>query len=168
MSSVISRGEESTMMRSIILFAVGLIFGMGLYLSGMTQPSKVQGFLDISGRWDPSLAFVMAGAIAVGFIAFSVVKRRSRTFLGDELRLPPIGKVDKPLVVGSFIFGVGWGLSGVCPGPAILNVGLLDPTAAIFVVSMAAGMAMNRLIRNMLAANPATEPATTPPVVADA
>ena len=155
-------------MRSLILFAAGLIFGMGLYLSGMTQPSKVQGFLDIFGHWDPSLAFVMAGAIAVGFLAFSVVKRRSRTFLGDELRLPPIGKVDKPLVVGSFIFGVGWGLSGVCPGPAIFNVGLFDLTAVIFVVSMAAGMAMNRPIRNMLAANPATEPATTPPVVADA
>ena len=156
------------MMRSFILFAVGLVFGMGLYLSGMTQPSKVQGFLDISGHWDPSLAFVMAGAIAVGFLAFSVVKRRSRTFLGDELQLPPIGKVDKPLVVGSFIFGVGWGLSGVCPGPAIFNVGLFDLTAVIFAVSMAAGMAMDRLIRNMLAANPATEPATTPPVVADA
>jgi uncharacterized membrane protein YedE/YeeE len=168
MSSVISQVEGSTIMRSFILFAAGLIFGMGLYLSGMTQPSKVQGFLDIFGHWDPSLAFVMAGAIAVGFLAFSVVKRRSRTFLGDELRLPPIGKVDKPLVVGSFIFGVGWGLSGVCPGPAIFNVGLFDLTAVIFVVSMAAGMAMNRLIRNMLAANPATEPATTPPVVADA
>ena len=155
-------------MRSLILFAIGLVFGMGLYLSGMTQPSKVQGFLDIFGRWDPSLAFVMAGAITVGFLAFSVVKRRSRTFLGDELRLPPIGKVDKPLVVGSFIFGVGWGLSGVCPGPAIFNVGLFDLTAVIFVVSMAAGMAMERVIRNMLAANPATEPATTPPVVADA
>jgi hypothetical protein len=168
MSSVISQVEGSTIMRSFILFAVGLVFGMGLYLSGMTQPSKVQGFLDISGRWDPSLAFVMAGAIAVGFLAFSVVKRRSRTFLGDELRLPPIGNVDKPLVVGSFIFGVGWGLSGVCPGPAIFNVGLFDLTAVIFVVSMAAGMAMDRLIRGMLAANPATEPATTPPVVADA
>ena len=110
----------------------------------------------------------MAGAIAVGFLAFSVVKRRSRILLGDELRLPPIGKVDKPLVVGSFIFGVGWGLSGVCPGPAIFNVGLFDPTAAIFVVSMAAGKAMDRLTRNMLVANPATEPATTPPVVVDA
>ena len=155
-------------MRSFILFAVGLVFGMGLYLSGMTQPSKVQGFLDIFGHWDPSLAFVMAGAITVGFLAFSVVKRRSRTFLGDELQLPPIGNVDKPLVVGSFVFGVGWGLSGVCRGPAIFNVGLLDLTAMIFVVSMAAGMAMDRLIRGMLAAKPATEPATTPPVVADA
>jgi uncharacterized membrane protein YedE/YeeE len=122
-------------MRSFILFAVGVVFGMGLYLSGMTQPSKVQGFLDIFGHWDPSRAFVMAGAIAVGLLAFSVVKRRSRTFLGDELRLPPMRKVDKPLVVGSFIFGVGWGLAGVCPGPAIFNVGLFDPTPVIFVVS---------------------------------
>jgi len=156
------------MMRSFILFAVGLVFGMGLYLSGMTQPSKVQGFLDISGRWDPSLAFVMAGAIAVGFLAFSVVKRRTRTFLGDELQLPPIGKVDKPLVVGSFIFGVGWGLLGVCPGPAIFNVGLFDLPTAIFVVSMAVGMALERVISNVPASKPTTEPAAMPPVAADA
>ena len=119
-------------MRTFILFAVGLVFGMGLYRSGMTQPSKVQGFLDISGRWDPSLAFVMAGAIAFGLLAFSVVKRRSRTLLGDELQLPPIGKIDKPLIVGSFIFGVGWGLAGVCPGPAFFNVCLLDFTSIVF------------------------------------
>ena len=158
------------MMRSFILFAVGLVFGTGLYLSGMTQPSKVQGFLDISGRWDPSLAFVMAGAIAVGLVAFSVVKRRSRTFLGDELQLPPIGKVDKPLVVGSFIFGVGWGLSGVCPGPAIFNVGLFDLPTVIFVVSMAVGMALERVIKNLPASKPTTEPApaATPQVAADA
>jgi uncharacterized membrane protein YedE/YeeE len=154
-------------MRSFIVFAVGLVFGMGLYLSGMTQPSKVQGFLDIFGRWDPSLAFVMAGAIIVGLLAFSVVKRRSKTFLGDEFQLPPIGKVDKPLIVGSFIFGIGWGLSGVCPGPAIFNVGLFDLPSVIFVVSMAVGMALEQRIR---ASKPATEPvpAVMPPVAGDA
>jgi uncharacterized protein len=157
-------------MRSFILFAVGLVFGMGLYLSGMTQPGKVQGFLDILGRWDPSLAFVMAGAIIVGFAAFSLVKRRSQTFLGEEFQLPPMGKVDRPLVVGSFIFGVGWGLSGVCPGPAIFNVGLFDLPSAIFVVCMAVGMALERRIRN-LAMSKTTSVATplaTPSVAADA
>lgn len=151
-------------MRSFILFAVGLVFGTGLYLSGMTQPSKVQGFLDVLGRWDPSLAFVMAGAIIVGLVAFSVVKRRSQTFLGDEFQLPPIGKIDKPLVVGSFIFGIGWGLSGVCPGPAIFNVGLFDLPSVTFVVSMAVGMALERLIKTLAAA----KPAAMSPVVPDA
>jgi hypothetical protein len=85
-------------MRPFILFLIGLVFGGGLYLSGMNQPSKVQGFLDVSGHWDPSLAFVMAGAVAVGLVAFSVAHRRSRTFLGDELRLPPISKIESPAV----------------------------------------------------------------------
>ena len=155
-------------MRSFILFAVGLVFGMGLYLSGMTQPGKVQGFLDISGRWDPSLAFVMAGAIIVGLAAFSLVRRRSQTFLGEEFQLPPIGKVDRPLVVGSFIFGIGWGLSGVCPGPAIFNVGLFDLPSAIFVASMAVGMGLERLIKSFPASKPRTEPAPARSVVADA
>ena len=156
-------------MRAFILFAVGLVFGVGLYLSGMTQPSKVQGFLDIAGRWDPSLAFVMGGALAIGFLAFSVVKRRNRTLLGDELQLPPIGKIDKPLIVGSFIFGVGWGLAGVCPGPALFNVGLFDSASVVFVVSMAFGMALERAYRNLPAPKTARPtPAAPPPVVADA
>ena len=157
-------------MRAFILFAVGLVFGMGLYLSGMTQPTKVQGFLDIAGRWDPSLAFVMGGALAIGFLAFSVVKRRSRTFLGDQLQLPPIGKIDKPLVVGSFIFGVGWGLAGVCPGPALFNVGLFDVASIVFIVSMAIGMALERAYRNLPRFKPRADPtpAATPPIIADA
>jgi len=157
-------------MRGFILFAVGLAFGMGLYLSGMTQPSKVEGFLDIAGPWDPSLAFVMLGAIAVGFLAFRVVKRRSRTFLGDELQVPPIGKIDKPLVVGSFIFGVGWGLAGVCPGPALFNVGLFDFASVVFVAALAAGMALERLRTKLLTLKAAREPAPAvpPPFVADA
>jgi uncharacterized membrane protein YedE/YeeE len=149
-------------MRSFILFALGLAFGVGLYLSGMTQPSKVQGFLDIFGRWDSSLAFVMAGAIAVGLVAFSFAARRSRTLLGDVLELPPIGKVDKSLVMGSFIFGVGWGLGGVCPGPAIFNVGFFDLHSAIFVISMATGMMLEKFIRlptsSTLTANTTSRP----------
>ena len=157
-------------MRAFIRFAVGLVFGMGLYLSGMTQPSKVQGFLDIAGSWDPSLAFVMGGALTVGFLAFRVVKRRSRTFLGDELQLPPIGKIDKPLVAGSFIFGVGWGLAGVCPAPALFNVGLFDFASVAFVVAMAAGMALEQLRKELPAFKPTNDPApaATPRVVVDA
>ncbi len=155
-------------MRAFILFAVGLVFGLGLYLSGMTQPSKVQGFLDIAGRWDPSLSFVMGGALAIGFLAFFVVKRRSRTFLGDELQLPPIGKIDKPLVVGSLIFGVGWGLAGVCPGPALFNVGLFDFASVVFIVSMTIGMALERACRNLPTLKPTGQtPAGTPPVIGD-
>ena len=133
-------------MRLLISFVIGLVFGIGLYVSGMTQPSKVLGFLDILGDWDPSLAFVMAGAVAIGLAAFSFARRRGRTLLGDELRLPRITEIDAPLVVGSLFFGIGWGLSGICPGPAIVDVGFLDWRALVFVVSMAAGMVMERLI----------------------
>ena len=104
----------------------------------------------------------MAGAVAVGLVAFSVVKRRSRTFLGDELRLPPLTKIDAPLVAGGFIFGVGWGLSGICPGPGIFNVGFFDLPALVFVVSMAAGMMMERLVMTVLAAKPAAKPQVVP------
>ena len=139
----------------------------GCTFFGMTNAAKFKAFWTslLSGS---SLAFVMAGAITVGFLAFSVVKRRSRTFLGDELQVAASRASINRSSSATSIFGVGWGLSGVRPGPAIFNVGLFDLTAVIFVVSMAAGMAMDRLIRGMLAANPATEPATTPPVVADA
>jgi len=149
-------------MRRFVIFAVGLIFGVGLYISGMNQPDKVQGFLDIFGQWDPSLAFVMAGAIAVGLVAFSIARRRSRTFFGDELRLPPFSKIDAPLVAGGFIFGVGWGLSGMCPGPGIFNVGFFSLFALVFVVSMAAGMVLERLIMNVPAAKPAAKPQVMP------
>ena len=139
-------------MRLFISFVLGLVFGVGLYVSGMTQPSKVLGFLDILGDWDPSLAFVMAGAVAVGLVAFSFARRRGRTLLGDELRLPRITEIDAPLVVGSLIFGIGWGLSGICPGPGIVDVGFLDWRALVFVVSMAAGMMIERLIVDALGA----------------
>jgi uncharacterized membrane protein YedE/YeeE len=94
----------------------------------------------------------MAGAVAVGLVAFSFARRRGRTFLGDELRLPRITEIDAPLVVGSLIFGIGWGLSGICPGPGIVDVGFLDWRALVFVVSMAAGMVMERLIEDALGA----------------
>lgn len=123
-------------------FLVGLLFGWGLLLSGMTDPGKVLGFLDLFGMWDPSLAFVMAGAIAVGFIAFVVAKRRTATVLGGVLQLPTGRDIDMPLVVGSLVFGVGWGLAGFCPGPALVSMAAGHGKAAVFVAAMLAGMVL--------------------------
>jgi uncharacterized protein len=126
-------------------FALGLLFGLGLCLSGMTQPPKVLGFLDVSGLWDPSLAFVMGGAVGIGMLAFFLSCRLDRSLLGAPFNFPRDGDVDAKLVIGSAIFGVGWGLSGVCPGPAIVNLGLFDAKAALFVAEMLAGMALEKL-----------------------
>ena len=110
-------------MNRIIEFFVGLLFGIGLLVSGMTDPGKVLGFLDLAGAWDPSLAFVMGGAILVGVIAFTVAKQRTQTFLGDALHLPTSRDIDHRLVVGSLLFGAGWGLAGFCPGPGLVAMG---------------------------------------------
>ena len=103
-------------------FIVGLLFGLGLLLSGMTDPGKVLGFLDLFGQWDPSLAFVMGGAILVGFFAFALAKKRTTSFLGGALRLPTSDVIDKRLVIGGLLFGAGWGLAGFCPGPALVSM----------------------------------------------
>ena len=121
-------------------FAVGLIFGMGLMLSGMTDPGKVIGFLDLFGSWDPSLALVMGGAILVGFFAFTIAKKRTTTFLGGVLRFPTNMDIDKKLVVGSLLFGTGWGLAGFCPGPALVSMADGQPKALVFVLAMLVGM----------------------------
>lgn len=121
-------------------FLVGLLFGLGLILSGMTDPGKVLGFLDLAGLWDPSLAFVMGGAIAVGAFAFAVAKKRTRSFLGGAMHVPTARDIDKRLVLGSLVFGVGWGLAGFCPGPAIVSAAAGQPKAMAFVVAMLAGM----------------------------
>jgi uncharacterized membrane protein YedE/YeeE len=121
-------------------FAAGLLFGIGLILSGMTDPGKVIGFLDFFGNWDPSLAFVMAGAILVGFFAFAFARRRTRTFLGGALHLPQNRDIDNRLVGGSLVFGIGWGLAGYCPGPALVSFGSGQEKAAIFVAAMLGGM----------------------------
>lgn len=127
-------------MNRITEFLVGLLFGIGLLVSGMTDPAKVQGFLDLAGAWDPSLAFVMGGAILVGLVAFAVAKRRTRTFLGGAMHLPTSRDIDRRLVVGSLIFGAGWGLAGFCPGPGLVAMGAGEPKAAIFVAAMVGGM----------------------------
>ncbi len=121
-------------------FLVGLLFGLGLMLSGMTDPGKVIGFLDLFGSWDPSLALVMGGAIVVGFIAFGVAKKRTTNFFGGVLRFPSNTQIDKPLVIGSLLFGAGWGWAGFCPGPAMVSMADGQPKAMIFVVAMLVGM----------------------------
>lgn len=127
-------------MNAFFALLAGLIFGLGLMLSGMSNPAKVRNFLDLAGRWDPSLAFVMAGAIAVGVLAFSVARRRSRSFLGLPMLLPTASGITPRLVLGSAAFGIGWGLAGFCPGPALVVLGQGDAKAAVFVATMLAGM----------------------------
>ncbi|MBL4835093.1 MAG: YeeE/YedE family protein [Pseudomonas sp.] len=130
-------------MNILSAFLVGVVFGIGLILSGMTDPSKVQGFLDIAGLWDPSLGLVMGGAILVSSVAFFFASKRSRALLGEKIRMPSATEIDKRLVLGSFAFGAGWGLAGYCPGPAVasLATGMIEPV--IFVVAMLAGMAIH-------------------------
>ena len=141
-------------MNRITEFLVGLLFGIGLILSGMTDPGKVLGFLDLFGRWDPSLALVMGGAILVGIFAFAVARKRTTTFLGGTIHLPTAADIDKRLVVGGLVFGAGWGLAGFCPGPAIVSLGAGQPKAAAFVLAMLAGMLIYELIDRR--AQPAT------------
>lgn len=121
-------------------FLVGLLFGLGLLLSGMTDPNKVLGFLDLFGSWDPSLALVMAGAIGIGVFAFALAKKRTVSFLGGAMRLPTSNQIDRRLIVGALMFGAGWGLAGFCPGPALVSLAAGQPKAAIFVFFMVAGM----------------------------
>ena len=122
-------------------FLAGLIFGIGLIVAGMANPAKVQAFLDLAGAWDPSLALVMAGAIGVGAGAFALMRRCERSFLGAPMQLPTSRDIDRPLVLGSLVFGVGWGLAGICPGPALVLVGSGSLQGAIFLLAMLAGSA---------------------------
>ena len=119
----------------------GLVFGLGLILSGMANPAKVLGFLDLAGHWDPSLALVMAGAVAVAGVAFFVARHRTMSYLGAEINLPFARHIDRRLVLGSTLFGVGWGVAGFCPGPALVAVGMGQPKALLFVAAMLVGMA---------------------------
>ncbi|MBP6406031.1 MAG: YeeE/YedE family protein [Proteobacteria bacterium] len=143
------------MQHRISEFAVGLLFGIGLILSGMTDPGKVTGFLDLFGQWDPSLALVMGGAIMVGVFAFAIAKKRTTTFLGGALHLPKSTDIDRRLVVGGLVFGAGWGLAGFCPGPALVSLGAGQPKAAVFVVAMLAGMYVFELLERRAPRDPA-------------
>ena len=123
-------------------FLVGLLFGLGLIVAGMTDPGKVIGFLDLAGAWDPSLAFVMGGAIAVGFFAFALARKRTTNFLGGALHLPKSTQIDKRLVLGGLTFGAGWGLAGFCPGPGIVSMASGEVKAVVFVAAMIVGMVL--------------------------
>ena len=129
-------------MQAGFAFLAGLLFGAGLIVSGMANPQKVLGFLDLAGRWDPSLAFVMAGAIGVAVFAFAWAKRRTRTLLGLPIQWPTVRTITVRLVAGSAVFGIGWGLAGFCPGPAIVSIGLGSVKGIAFVVAMLIGMAL--------------------------
>ncbi|TVU87305.1 DUF6691 family protein [Vreelandella titanicae] len=121
-------------MRTLMAYAAGLLFGLGLAISGMTDPARVLGFLDIAGEWDPTLAFVLGGAVLTTFIGYRLVLRRSSPFFGDKFQLPTKRELDGRLLGGAALFGIGWGLSGYCPGPAIASVaGLTMPLVAMLV-----------------------------------
>lgn len=126
----------------ITAFIAGLLFGSGLILSGMSNPAKVLAFLDVAGRWDPSLLFVMVGAILVAALAFRIGGARARTVLGGHIHMPGAAHVDARLVLGSVVFGVGWGLVGYCPGPALTSLGVGGWPTLLFVAAMIAGMAV--------------------------
>lgn len=129
-------------MFAVTSLLTGLVFGLGLIVSGMANPAKVLGFLDIAGAWDPSLALVMAGAIAVGFVAFLFAKNRTLSLMGAEMKLPTASPIDRRLVMGSTLFGIGWGIAGFCPGPGLVALGMGESKALVFVAAMLAGMAV--------------------------
>jgi len=126
----------------------GLIFGFGLILAGMANPDKVLAFLDLAGLWDPTLSLVMGSAIAIGFIAFRIAGKRSSSFLGLPMNIPTSRILDKRLVVGSSIFGMGWGLAGICPGPALVLVGTGSIKGIVFLFAMLVGMGILELLES--------------------
>jgi uncharacterized protein len=133
----------------------GLVFGLGLIVSGMADPAKVLGFLDLAGHWDPSLAFVMVGAIAVGTVAFALAHKRTTSFLGLDMKLPTARHMDRRLVGGSMLFGIGWGIAGFCPGPALVALGMGQAKALIFTIAMLAGMGLFELFERRKPMTPA-------------
>jgi uncharacterized membrane protein YedE/YeeE len=130
-------------------FLCGLIFGFGLLISGMTDPLKVLGFLDVLGRWDPTLAFVMAGALAMSAAGFALAKRCGAPLLAAQSMWPARKGIDASLIGGAVLFGIGWGLVGICPGPALVNLGTLSPRVAVFVVAMVLGMLLQDAWRRL-------------------
>jgi uncharacterized membrane protein YedE/YeeE len=147
----------------LLQFAIGLIFGLGLLISGMSNPAKVLNFLDLggigAGTWDPSLAFVMAGAVAVTFVGFKLVLKRSQPLFAARFQLPGKSEIDRRIILGPAIFGVGWGLAGFCPGPAFTALGFGTKAALLFVASMLVGMVLARWIASRPSLNGIVAPA---------
>jgi uncharacterized membrane protein YedE/YeeE len=133
-------------MTALGAFLAALVFGIGLIVSGMFNPAKVLGFLDVAGAWDPSLAFVMGGAVAVAAVAFHFAGKRRVSLLGAPIQLPAGRRIDRRLLVGSTLFGVGWGIAGYCPGPVLVALGMGEAKAVVFTVAMLAGMAAFTLL----------------------
>lgn len=135
------------MARVIVALVAGVLFGAGLVISQMVNPARVLGFLDVAGSWDPTLAFVMAGALCVSVPASWLMRRRARPLLDASFHMPPKAQIDRPLIAGAVLFGLGWGLAGFCPGPALVALGGGTVKAVIFVIAMAVGMVLYRLAR---------------------
>lgn len=133
-------------MKNIFAFIFGGLFSIGLMISGMSNPGKVIGFLDLFGQWDPSLAFVMIGAILVAFVPFQKAIRQPKTVFNEKIELPSNNKIDKKLITGAFIFGAGWGIAGICPAPAFTLIGLGYYQVLYFIIAMLAGVLIHRKI----------------------
>ncbi|MEM1047851.1 MAG: YeeE/YedE family protein [Pseudomonadota bacterium] len=135
-------------MRSLLSFAAGLLFGLGLVVSGMSNPAKVLNFLDMFGTWDPSLAFVMGGAVLTAFIGYRLVLRRSAPLFASAFHLPLRTDIDRPLLTGAALFGIGWGLGGFCPGPSLTAISFAEPGTLAFVPAMLVGMIGAKIVRS--------------------
>ncbi|KRA00223.1 permease [Mesorhizobium sp. Root157] len=143
-------------MRIVAALLAGAVFGTGIAISGMINPAKVQNFFDFAGTWDPSLAFVMGGALLVTFIGYRLVLKRPAPVFDTSFHLPAKQDLDLPLLAGAATFGIGWGITGFCPGGSIPALGLAEPGALVFVASMTCGIAVARLARGWLQPSPAT------------
>jgi uncharacterized membrane protein YedE/YeeE len=130
-------------MRNLLALSAGLLFGLGLIAGGMTDPAKVKGFLDLAGAWDPSLALVMGGGIAIGVLAFARARSQGTAWSGDPIDLPSSTRIDGRLLVGGVLFGAGWGIGGFCPGPAIVALASGVMPAVVFVIAMLVGMVIH-------------------------
>ena len=136
-------------MRNLSGLVAGLVFGLGLVISGMADPAKVLNFLDLAGPWDPSLAFVMGGATLTAFVGYRLAWRRPSPVLADRFELPSSTAIDRPLIVGAAVFGIGWGIGGFCPGPALTSLPLLAPGTLVFVPAMLVGLWLGPRARNL-------------------
>ncbi len=148
-------------MQIVFTFVASLLFGLGLFVSGLANPAKVQNFLDVAGAWDPSLALTMAAAVTTTALGYALAFKRSRTFLGDAFQLPTATKVDAKLLLGASLFGVGWGLIGYCPGPAVVALPLGATQTIIFVAAMLTGMFMARILPLLSSWRTSTQPAAS-------